>query len=158
MLFLHVPPPIYKTLATWLSWRGWSAFGQTPAHPPVPVPSIQDEAHFPFHQPGLFNGIWVASSPSPLSVTVWKITGSFTVAWEVISVALRSNCSCISAATSSTPTTSSNCSCCCFNSHHHCDSILSQWPSEFQASPVVHYYPGCNLCLQMAQLILSLPH
>ena len=72
--FCIYSPHLWKFLPPDCLGAGRSTFGQTPAHPSVPVPSIQNKANFPFHQPGLFNGIWVSSSQSPLLVTVWKIT------------------------------------------------------------------------------------
>ena len=73
-----LPWPI-KAPAHWLSVAGCVcvcvelAFGHMSAHPPLPlwVASIQNKVNFPFHQPGLFNGFWPASSQTPFSVTAW---------------------------------------------------------------------------------------
>ena len=55
----YIPLSLFKkVLAHWLS-VGEVAFGQVGVTlPRTPVVSIQNKAHFPFHQPSFFFGSW----------------------------------------------------------------------------------------------------
>ena len=67
---MELPPSVYESSCPLVVRGGESAFGQASALPPHTVADIQNKANFPFHQPGLFAGCWVACSWTPLSVTL----------------------------------------------------------------------------------------
>ena len=88
--FSMYPPPFTYKSSCLLIGAGWGVGLWTGVRPSPPVAGIWNKANFPFHQPCLFIGFWVASSWTPtFGNTAWQLMGLLNLRTHVFLIVLR---------------------------------------------------------------------